>query len=169
MALLDLVKKAQSLGPADGQEASICSLEPLWLPLHSVEEDSTPPPNGHHFLRWRPVPSSSLHTIKVRIDSEEALSSQLDKLSDDGNPSTDAMDRLLRPYFEQVLNTNPKGLDSGKASVKQNKKTESVKNNEEKEREAKSEEEIVMNPAVKSENISLFLPKLLKQICPTKP
>ena len=135
------------MGPADGQEASICSIEPLWLHLHTAEEDL----HGD-FLRWRPLPSSPLHTIKVRFDSEEALSSQLDKLSDDGTPSTDAMDRLLRPYFQQVLNPNPKVLDSGKASVKQNEEPESVKNSEEKECEAQSKEEIVKKPAVKSEN-----------------
>lgn len=103
MGLIDVVKKAQSLGPADAPDAGVCALEPTWL---IGEQAPAAAGEGYDDLvSWRAIPSVA-DSIKLRIEKEEQFVSELGQKADDAL-SPNKLDGLLRPYLEQVLNPNP--------------------------------------------------------------
>lgn len=102
MGLIDVVKKAQSLGPGDAQEAGLCGLKPTWL---ISEETPSPQTANGELIRCLGVPSGC-DSIKLREEQENRLVAELKAQSDD-SLSLSLLDGLLRSYFEQVLTPNP--------------------------------------------------------------
>lgn len=95
--LIDVVKRAQSLGSGEGQEAGLCGLQPTWL-----EAEAPSRGEGQGDLSCLCGVPAGLDSIDLRAEEEKRLVAELQARTND-SLSLFFVDGLLRPYFEQVL------------------------------------------------------------------